>query len=507
MKDLITVELKLDEDENLLRERVAKKAGLRGRDFKFTVVKKSIDARKKNDIKFVYNVVLGEKEPRSPEKKAAHKRSAIVVGAGPAGLFCALTLARAGVKPIVFERGESVDKRSKTVRSFFDGGELNEESNVQFGEGGAGAFSDGKLNTQVNNEVIDGVLSDFVYFGAPEDVGYLSKPHVGSDNLPKVVKNIRKEIEHFGGEFLFNRKADDLIIENGVIKGVASQGEKFFADYVVLAIGHSARDTFSMLDGRGVFMEGKDFAVGFRIEQLQETINKDRYGKFFNNQKLGAADYKLVSHASERATFTFCMCPGGQVIAAASEKGLLCVNGMSNYARDMINANSAVICQVGTKDFGGGALGGVKFQKRIERAAFELGGGDYRAPVQLAEDFICGRKSDELRGVEPSYPRGVKLTDLSKLYPSIVTTALKSGLKEMDARLQGFASSGAVLTGVETRSSSPVRVTRTEKFESVNVKRLYPCGEGCGYAGGITSAAADGVKVARAIIADINSDR
>ena len=502
MKDILTVELRLDESEELLKKRVAKKVG---GDKEFYIVKKAIDARKKNDIKIVYNVAFGKREDAREEKKVLSDRSVVVVGAGPAGLFCALTLCRAGLKPIVFERGEKVEDRSKSVLSFFSGGALNEDSNVQFGEGGAGAFSDGKLNTQVNNEVIDGVLRDFAYFGAPEEITYLSKPHIGSDNLPKVVSNIRKYIESFGGKFYFGRKVDDVIIEGGTIKGVKSGGETFEADYVVTAIGHSARDTFKMLFDRGVFMEGKDFAVGFRIEQKQSLINKDRFGRFCDHKKLGAADYKLVSHASDRATFTFCMCPGGQVIAAASENGGLCVNGMSNYARNAENANSAVICQIGRSDFGSGVFDGVEFQKRIEKAAFMLGGGDHVAPVQLAEDFIAGRKSLSANGVEPSYPRGVRYADMSGLYPESITDAIKKGLVEMDERLKGFASCGAILTGAETRSSSPVRITRTEKFASVNVKNLYPCGEGCGYAGGIASAGADGVKVARAIIDDILS--
>ena len=505
MKNTITVELRLDEDENLLRERVAKKIGKRGKDFKFFVVKKSLDARKKNDVKFVYNVSLGEREPSVKEKRVDKERSVIIVGAGPAGLFCALTLSRAGLKPIVFERGERVENRSKTVYGFFNGDDLNEESNVQFGEGGAGAFSDGKLNTQVNNAVIDGVISDLAFFGAPEEITYLSKPHIGSDNLPKVVSNIRENVKSAGGRFLFNKKVDDLIIESGAVKGVISGGERYYADYVVIAIGHSARDTFIKLYKRGVFMEAKDFAVGFRIEQLQEVINKDRFGKFFDHKKLGAADYKLVSHASERATFTFCMCPGGQVVAAASEKGRLCVNGMSNFARDLKNANSAVICQVGKNDFGRGALDGIAFQRRIEEKAYHLGGGDYVAPVQLAQDFLTDRESLSFGQVEPSYPRGVKFADLTAVYPSSITAALKKGIAEMDEKLKGFASLGAVLTGVETRSSSPVRVTRKENYQSVNVKNLYPCGEGCGYAGGISSAGADGVKVARAIIDDILS--
>ena len=504
MKETFTVELRLNEDETLLNKRVAKKAGVNEKNLKFTVLKKAIDARNKNDIKFVYNVKLGEPEAEEPIVPIKTDETAIVVGAGPAGLFCALTLARHGILPLVFERGESVDERRKTVDKFFAGGSLNTDSNVQFGEGGAGTFSDGKLGTQVNNEVIGGVLKDFVRFGAPEEVGYLNKPHVGSDRLPVVVKNIRQEIISLGGTFRFSEKVEDIIIENGRARGVIANGKSYFAEHIILAVGHSARDTFEMLFSRGVMMECKDFAVGFRIEQRQELINKDRYGKFFDHPKLGAADYKLVSHASDRAVFTFCMCPGGQVMAASSEEGMICVNGMSNFAREKENANSAVICQVVKTDFGNGEpLSGVRFQRKIERAAFELAGGDYSAPVQLAEHFIENKLSQATEGVEPSYPRGTRFCDLSVLYPDPVIGALKKGLKDMDGKIVGFASKGAVLTGVETRSSSPLRVIRGSDFQSVNIKNLYPCGEGCGYAGGITSAAADGVKVAKSIIDEI----
>ena len=500
MKDTLTVELRLNEDQATLKKRVAKKFGVSEKNLKFTILKKAIDARNKNDIKFVYNVTLLERKFPVAKKVSTDER-VIVVGAGPAGLFCALKLAESGVKPIVFERGQSVRDRKKSVDNFFGGGTLNEESNVQFGEGGAGAFSDGKLNTQVNNEIIGEVLHDFVRFGAPEEIEYLSKPHVGSDKLPAVVEGIRENVISLGGEFRFNERVDDLIIENGAIKGVVAGGKKFFAERVVLAIGHSARDTFRMLMRRGVKMESKDFAVGFRIEQRQELVNKDRYGRFFDEKKLGAADYKLVSHASERAVFTFCMCPGGQVVAASSEKDMLCVNGMSNYAREKENANSAVVCQVYKTDFDGvDPLGGVEFQRRMERLAYISGGGEYAAPVQLAEDFVKGTQSACFKGVSPSYPRETKFADLSEIYPEPITAAIRRGLSDMDGRIRGFASQGAVLSGVETRTSSPIRVLRGENFESVNVKNLYPCGEGCGYAGGISSAAADGVKIARAIV-------
>ena len=500
MNDILTVELRLDEPETLLKTRVAKKAGQKGGEVDFHIVKKAVDARNKNDIQFVYNVRLGKRKKSEKEyQKIECGKTVAVVGAGPAGLFAALYLCRHGIKPIVFERGESVEKRQKTVSAFFNGGSLNPRSNVQFGEGGAGAFSDGKLTTQVNNEVIDRVLVDLVDFGAPEEVAYLSKPHVGSDRLPAVVKSIREEIERLGGKIHFDSLVEDFIIENGKIRGVVANGNRYDCDSLVLAIGHSARDTFELLFRKGVYMESKDFAMGYRIEQRQELINKDRYGRFFDHPKLSAADYKLVSHASERSVFTFCMCPGGRVVAAASEENAVCVNGMSNYARDLENANSAVVCQIKKEDFGNGVLDGVELQRRIERKAFEMAGGGYVAPVQLAEDFINDRQSVGFCGVAPSYPRGTALCDLGLLYPKIVTDSIKRGLSDMDKKIKGFASAGAVLTGVETRTSSPVRIVRGENFESVNVVGLYPCGEGCGYAGGITSAAADGIRVAEAI--------
>ena len=500
MKDLLTVELRLDEPEILLSGKVAKKAGKKGENIDFHIVRKAIDARNKNDIKIVYNVKLGKRKAyRAEFDKVGVEKRVIVIGAGPAGLFCALYLARHGIKPLVFERGERVEKRKESVSSFFGGGALNVRSNVQFGEGGAGAFSDGKLNTQVNNELIGRVLEDFVHFGAPNEVVYLSKPHVGSDNLPSIVRSIREEIEKLGGEFFFESLVEDVVIKDGKIVGVIANGDRFDCDSVVLAIGHSARDTFEMLFARGVVMESKDFAMGYRIEQRQELINKDRFGRFFAHERLSSADYKLVSHLSERAVFTFSMCPGGQVVAASSEERSVCVNGMSNFARDMENANSAVVCQIKKEDFGNGVLDGVRLQREIERKAFELAGGDYVAPVQLAEDFVNERRSVKFDGVSASYPRGTAFCDLTCIYPKIVVDALKRGLFDMDSKIKGFASCGAVLTGVETRTSSPVRIKRGENFESVNVSGLYPCGEGCGYAGGITSAAADGIKVAEAI--------
>lgn len=497
----VNVDLRLDESEELLLKRALKKAGVREKDVSsFSVIKKAIDARNKRDIKFCYVVALyfGD-EPKDNEYFRVGG-SVVVVGAGPAGLFAALELARHGVAVTVIERGSRVEERSKTVKAFFDGGKLDENTNVQFGEGGAGTFSDGKLNTQVNNPLVKKVLEDFVRFGAPSDVLYLNKPHVGSDNLPKVVKNVREEIIRLGGRFSFNEKMTSLLVSSdGSVCGVKTDKGEYLSDCVVLAIGHSSRDTFSYLFSAGVAMEGKDFAVGFRIEQRQEVIDRDRYGDFYAHPKLSAADYKLISHASERAVFTFCMCPGGVVVPSASEQGGLVVNGMSNYLRNGENANSAVVCQVKKDDFGTQILGGVEFQKKIERLAYAAI-GDYAAPVQLADDFIADRASTRLCGVTPTYSRGFGFYELKKLLPLQLIESLKAGLYDMNGKINGFASCGAVLTGVESRTSSPVRIVRGENSESVSHKNLYPCGEGCGYAGGITSACVDGIKVSSAII-------
>jgi len=496
----VNVELRLSEDESTVFNKALKKSGMSAKSVSdWRIAKKSVDARHKRDIKILYSVELYEGEqPEKPVYKPINEKKVIIVGAGPAGLSAALFLARSGAEVIVIERGENVETRSKTVERFFDGGSLDENSNVQFGEGGAGAFSDGKLNTQVNAPEIKFVLEDLVSFGAPKDILYLNKPHIGSDRLPVTVANMRKEIITLGGSFRFSEKVTGLIVKEKAVQGVVTDKGEYTADAVVLAIGHSSRDTFNYLFSLGVNMESKEFAVGFRVEQLQEVINRDRYGDNYKHPRLPAADYKLVSHASDRAVFTFCMCPGGVVVPSASEQGHLVVNGMSNYARDGVNANSAVICQVRKGDFGDGPLSGVGFQKAIERAAYQSIGG-FVAPVQLAEDFISDVRSTRLKGVLPTYRRGFEFFELKKLLPAPICEALKKGLYDMDGKIKGFASDGAVLTGVESRTSSPIRITRNEFFESVSHKNLYPCGEGCGYAGGIMSAMVDGIKVARAI--------
>ncbi len=471
------------------------------------ILKKSIDARNKRDIRFVYTVEcdtkpLKKETPVYPQITKPAPR-VVVAGAGPCGLFCALTLIRHGIKPLVVERGKKVEERKSDVMRFFETGILDTESNVQFGEGGAGTFSDGKLNTQTNTPEGKRVAKLFVEFGAPEEVGYLAKPHVGSDHLGKVVQNLRNYILSQGGEFAYSTLLSDLEIKGGKLTAVYLNGERREVDHLVLAIGHSARDTFEMLLARGLKMERKDFAVGVRIEHLQEEISKAQYGEMF--RLLPAADYKLVSHAGERAAFTFCMCPGGVVIPSASEEGGVVTNGMSDFARAGKNANSALIVQVGGADFGDeGPLAGVKFQRKLERAAFlaanEAGKAGYRAPVQLVGDFLENRESTRFGKIFPTYARGTAFAPMRAIFPTFVTNAMQAAIMDMGNRLKGFSEPDAVLTGVESRTSSPLRILRGETLESVSCEGIYPCGEGCGYAGGITSAAADGIRAAEAIV-------
>ncbi len=510
MVKLNNISLNLEEDESLLIKKASKLAKIEIEDIKhFKILKKSLDARKGKEIRFIYNVELDTKEFEEEKKEYAQiktDKKIVVVGAGPSGLFCGLQLAKMGLKPLILERGESVDNRVRTIDEFIKSGKLNVNSNVQFGEGGAGTFSDGKLNTQVNNRLIDRVLAEFINFGAPKEIAYLSKPHIGSDNLRKVIKNLREEIIRLGGRIRFNYQVTDIEVNLNQIKSVVCNREKIPCDYLVLAIGHSARDTFEMLFDKGLFMEQKEFAVGFRCEQKQSLIDSWQYGKYYGHPKLKPSDYKLVYHGENRSAFTFCMCPGGVVMPASSEKDMVVTNGMSNYARNEENANSALICQVKKEDFPSNhPLSGVEFQRSLERKAFLLGGGEYKAPCQLATDFIKGKKSSQLEDVKPSYARGVNLADLTQLFPTVVTKTLQNALLDMDKKIRGFASNGAVITGVESRTSSPLRIVRGENLQSVNVSGIYPCGEGCGYAGGIMSASIDGLRVADAIINAIKS--
>ena len=467
----------------------------------FRILRKSLDARDKSKIKWVYSVECFDKPQKKTERvfpqiKGAPPR-AYIAGAGPAGLFCALRLIEYGIRPVLLERGKRVEERRADVEKFRREGALDPESNVQFGEGGAGTFSDGKLNTQTHGGYNRDVIETFLRFGAPEEIGYLSKPHIGSDRLFSVIRRIRAHLLEAGAEFRFGGKLTDVTVKDGVLRGVEVNGTREDADVLVLAIGHSARDTFEMLHRRGFSMEQKEFAVGVRIEHLQAEIGRAQYGSLYT--RLPAAEYKLVSHAGERAAYTFCMCPGGSVIASASEEGGLVVNGMSDYARDGINANSALAAQVKKSDFGSDhPLAGVAFQRKIERAAYAAAGGGYRAPVQLAGDFLADRESARFASVLPTYAPETAFAPVNAYLPAALCDTLKTALRDMDKRLKGFACPDAVLTGAETRTSSPVRILRGEDLQA-SAAGVYPCGEGCGYAGGITSAAADGLRVADAI--------
>ncbi|WP_432403724.1 NAD(P)/FAD-dependent oxidoreductase [Wukongibacter sp. M2B1] len=490
-----------------------------------SIFKESIDARKKGQIEFVYTVDVSVDNEKRILKKIRNKNVTItpdmeykypepgniklgsrpiVIGMGPAGLFCGLILAQMGYKPLILERGEDVENRSKTVGKFWKSGKLNTESNVQFGEGGAGTFSDGKLTTRVKDLRCRKVLRELVKAGAPEDIMYSFKPHVGTDILKSVVKSLREEILELGGQVRFNSKATSLIIKDGKISGVEVNGEEIInSEAVVLAIGHSARDTFEMLHQNSVDIVQKPFAIGVRIEHPQSVINQAQYKQFATHERLGAADYRLTYHASNgRSVYTFCMCPGGSVVAAASEDGRVVTNGMSEYARDKANANSALLVSVVPEDFEGDhPLAGMYFQRKWEEKAYKLGGGGHIAPAQLVGDFLEDRASEGLGEVNPSYEPGIKLTNMVECLPSYVIEAMKEAIVNMDRKLKGFGMDSAIITGVETRSSSPIRILRESKsLESSNINGLYPAGEGAGYAGGIISAAVDGIKIAEKII-------
>jgi hypothetical protein len=427
----------------------------------------------------------------------------IVVGFGPAGIFAALVLAQSGFRPIVVERGKAVRERTQDTWGLWRKRILDPESNVQFGEGGAGTFSDGKLYSQIKDPRHYGrkVLSEFVRAGAPEEILYVSKPHIGTFRLVGMVEQMRREIELLGGEVRFRQRVTGLQIEQGRVLGVTlASGETLPGEHVILALGHSARDTFAMLHAAGVFMEAKPFSIGFRIEHPQALIDKARFGAQAGNPLLGAADYKLVHHCRNgRTVYSFCMCPGGTVVAATSEENRVVTNGMSQYSRNERNANAGIVVGITPLDYPGGPLAGIELQRELEARAFQLGGGGYAAPAQLVGDFLAGRASTSLGSVIPSYQPGVHLTDLATALPGYAIAAIREALPAFERQIRGFAMADAVLTGVETRTSSPLRITRGDDCQSLNVRGLYPAGEGAGYAGGILSAGVDGIKVAEAV--------
>ncbi|WP_233851599.1 NAD(P)/FAD-dependent oxidoreductase [Paraburkholderia sp. HD33-4] len=538
MLRLSEIKLPLDHPESALeaaiRARLAELGVARDGLIRYTVFRRAHDARKRADIKLNYIIDVELKDEAAALKRLADvphcgvtpdmsykfvaKAPAelstprpVVIGMGPCGLFAGLILAQMGFRPIILERGKAVRERTKDTFGLWRKSVLNPESNVQFGEGGAGTFSDGKLYSQIKDPKHYGrkVLDEFVRAGAPEDILYLSRPHIGTFRLVSMVEKMRASIHELGGEVRFETRVEDIDIDNGQVRGLKlSTGETLRCDHVVLAVGHSARDTFQMLHDRGVYVEAKPFSLGFRIEHPQGVIDRSRFGKFAGHKQLGAADYKVVHHCSNgRAVYSFCMCPGGTVVAATSEPGRVVTNGMSQYSRAERNANAGIVVGITPDDYPGGPLAGIAFQRKWEERAFELGGGNYMAPGQLVGDFIAGRPSTSLGSVVPSYKPGVRPTDLSTALPDYAIEAIREALPQMEKKIAGFAMHDAVLTGVETRTSSPVRVRRGDDYQSVNVNGLYPAGEGAGYAGGIYSAAIDGIEVAEAVALKIMSQQ
>ena len=545
MLRLTELRLALEHGEAALHEAVIARLGIAARDLRsFTVFRRGYDARKRSAIQLVYTIdcelvgeadvlarhtghphlrrtpdtryhFVGQAGADSPGASCSGGLRPVVIGFGPCGLFAALLLAQMGLHPIVLERGKKVRERTLDTWGLWRLRALDPESNVQFGEGGAGTFSDGKLWSQVSDprHLTRKVLTEFVKAGAPEEIMFVAKPHIGTFRLVGVVEKMRAEIESLGGEIHFQQRVSDVLIEQGHIRGVSTAGgRQWRTDHVVLALGHSARDTFAMLHDRGVFMQAKPFSVGLRIEHPQGLIDRARFGPNAAHPLLGAADYKLVHHAGNgRSVYSFCMCPGGTVVAATSEAGHVVTNGMSQYSRNERNANAGIVVGITPQDYrrdpGAGSvvnpLDGIGFQRHWEARAFELGGRTYDAPGQLVGDFLAGRRSTTLGSVEPSYRPGVALTDLAEpgraSLPDDAIAAIREALPAFAQQIKGFAMHDAVLTGVETRTSSPLRMTRGKTHESVNVAGLYPAGEGAGYAGGIMSAAIDGIEVAEAV--------
>ncbi len=536
------LKLPLNHTEEELSAAIVKKLVINAEELEsFSVFKRSYDARKKSNIFLIYQLDVKLEKAReeavlasqaknssvrvSPDTQyqfvtepqqnfpGAQQSRPVVVGFGPCGILSALLLAQMGLKPIVLERGQDVRQRTKDTWGLWREGKLNTESNVQYGEGGAGTFSDGKLYSQVKDKRFLGrkVLTEFVKAGAPDEIMYVSKPHIGTFKLVKMVENMRAEITRLGGEIRFNQKVDVIHREatnddEGQVTGLTlATGEKIETRHVVLAIGHSARDTFQMLLDQGVYIEPKPFSIGFRIEHPQSVIDEARFGDNAGNAILGAADYKLVHHCkNDRSVYSFCMCPGGTVVAATSEEGCVVTNGMSQYSRNERNANAAIVVGIEPeRDYPQHVLAGIDLQRELEKRAYELGGKNYSAPAQLVGDFLKDQASTELSKVQPSYQPGIRLGDLSKALPEFAIEAIREAIPAFNKKIKGFAMDEAILTGVETRTSSPICIKRDKDFQNLNTKGLYPAGEGAGYAGGILSAGIDGIKVAEAVAKDI----
>jgi uncharacterized FAD-dependent dehydrogenase len=526
MLRITELKLPLDHTENQLKAAIIARLDITPEELNaYSVFRLGHDARKRSAIDLVYTLdvtVRNESEVLARHQEDSHinltpdttyqfvaqlsqllKQRPIVIGTGPCGLFAGLILAQMGFRPIILERGKEVRERTKDTFGLWRKSVFNPESNVQFGEGGAGTFSDGKLYTQIKDPKHYGrkVLTEFVKAGAPAEILYVSKPHIGTFKLVSMVEQIRATIESLGGEIRFQNRVDELVIDNGQVRGVKlANGETLTSDYVVLAVGHSARDTFKMLYERGVYIEAKPFSIGFRIEHPQSLIDVCRFGKYAGHPLLGAADYKLVHHCKNgRSVYSFCMCPGGTVVAATSEEGHVVTNGMSQYSRNERNANSAIVVGITPDDYPEHPLAGIDLQRRLEAHAFVLGGSNYQAPAQRVGDFLAQHPSTNLGSVQPSYTPNVHLTDLSTALPDYAIEAIREALPAFDKKIKGFAMDDAVLTGVETRTSSPIRIKRNTDYQSINTQGLFPAGEGAGYAGGILSAAVDGIKVAEAV--------
>ena len=541
---LTNITLPLDHAEDAVEAAIRAKLGLgKSGMLGFTVFRRGYDARKRGNIQLIYTLDVEVTDETGLLKRHADdkhvqpspdtsyrfvaqapadlKQRPIVIGLGPCGLFAGLLLAQMGYRPIILDRGKAVRERTVDTWGLWRKRKLEPESNVQFGEGGAGTFSDGKLHSQISDPHHHGrkVLTEFVKAGAPEEILYVSKPHIGTFRLVTMVENMRETIEALGGEIRFTQRVDDVLVDTAAdgsrqLRGVVlASGEQLLSDHVVLAVGHSARDTFFMLHDRGVYLEAKPFSIGFRVEHPQSIIDQARFGSQAGHALLGAADYKLVHHCKNgRSVYSFCMCPGGTVVAAASEPERVVTNGMSQYSRNERNANAAIVVGIEPKDFAafddsGSPLAGIALQRALESRAYELGGRDYSAPAQLVGDFIKGKPSAEFGSVQPSYKPGVHLTDLAPALPEYAIDAIREALPAFDRQIKGFAMHDALLTGVETRTSSPVRIRRNDDYQSLNTRGLFPAGEGAGYAGGILSAAVDGIRVAEAVARSINGER